>query len=158
MEFTLKHEQISVDLTDYIHHAIFAGNFKKKDIHIKADLSNIFEALSVDSSDELMMQRGEQMGTEEIGKFGDLIKSKDGVKCFQLKKVEGADNNSVKLEVFTVLRNELTLKVEECISVLELRKVRDFSEREIFEYKMMVKDQQMAKVLAQMEEFKATMK
>ena len=128
IEATLKHEKISVDLTDYVHHSIYSGNFKKESIHMKADLSNILEALSVDSSDELMTQRGEQMGTEGgVGKFGDLIKSKDGVKCFQLKKEEEEDNNSVKLEVFTVLRNELTLKVEECLSVLELRKVRDFS-------------------------------
>ena len=51
IEATLKHEQISIDLTDYVCHAAYSGNFKKESIHMKADLSNIFEALSVDTSD-----------------------------------------------------------------------------------------------------------
>ena len=152
IQAALKQSQMSVDLIDYVSEAIYSGSFKKENIHFKADLSNILESLSFASPDELTIERREQMGTEGICKFGDLIKSKDGVKCFQLKK--GEEENSVKLEVFTVLRNELTLKVEECLSVLELRKVRDFSLQEIFEHKMMVKDQQMAKILTQMEEFK----
>ena len=64
----------------------------------------------------------------------------------------------MKMEVYTVLRNELTLKVEECLTVLELSKVRDFSEKEIHQHEIKVKDQQMAKVLSQMEEFKTMMR
>lgn len=37
IEATLKHDQISIDIIDYVHDDVYAGNFKKESIHVKSE-------------------------------------------------------------------------------------------------------------------------